>query len=195
MVWCGMVPGLLGSFFSWYVGAEARPLESQGCWWGKQPRGPALCLCFPIRPVECTGAESQMSLGEVHPSMDSPCPCNSSMGCWGKGVCSLGGGRDPSHVPAPTALVSSVSPSLSAQTIPDVSPMKRSASVLGHPRARGIRLDDYSLERVPPDDAQRHHLRRRDRDRDRAHRASDRSLGRYADADAGLWLPQPLVPP
>ncbi|XP_059588284.1 voltage-dependent P/Q-type calcium channel subunit alpha-1A isoform X2 [Alligator mississippiensis] len=80
-------------------------------------------------------------------------------------------------------------------TIPDVSPMKRSASVLGHPRARGIRLDDYSLERVPPDDAQRHHLRRRDRDRDRAHRASDRSLGRYADADAGLGTDLSMTPP
>ena len=37
--------------------------------------------------------------------------------------------------------------------------MKRSASVLG-PKAR--RLDDYSLERVPPEENQRHHQRRRD---------------------------------
>uniref|UniRef100_A0A7N5KKF0 Voltage-dependent P/Q-type calcium channel subunit alpha n=1 Tax=Ailuropoda melanoleuca TaxID=9646 RepID=A0A7N5KKF0_AILME len=61
-------------------------------------------------------------------------------------------------------------------TISDTSPMKRSASVLG-PKAR--RLDDYSLERVPPEENQRHHQRRRDR----GHRASERSLGRYTDVD------------
>ncbi|XP_014384914.1 PREDICTED: voltage-dependent P/Q-type calcium channel subunit alpha-1A [Myotis brandtii] len=59
-------------------------------------------------------------------------------------------------------------------TISDSSPMKRSASVLG-PKAR--RLDDYSLERVPPEQL---------RDRDRGHRASERSLGRYTDVDTGL---------
>ncbi|XP_059245159.1 voltage-dependent P/Q-type calcium channel subunit alpha-1A isoform X8 [Mustela nigripes] len=64
-------------------------------------------------------------------------------------------------------------------TISDTSPMKRSASVLG-PKAR--RLDDYSLERVPPEENQRHHQRRRDR----GHRASERSLGRYTDVDTGL---------
>lgn len=65
-----------------------------------------------------------------------------------------------------------------SQTISDTSPMKRSASVLG-PKAR--RLDDYSLERVPPEENQRHHQRRRDR----GHRASERSLGRYTDVDTG----------
>uniref|UniRef100_A0A2K6JZG1 Voltage-dependent P/Q-type calcium channel subunit alpha n=1 Tax=Rhinopithecus bieti TaxID=61621 RepID=A0A2K6JZG1_RHIBE len=65
------------------------------------------------------------------------------------------------------------------QTISDTSPMKRSASVLG-PKAR--RLDDYSLERVPPEENQRHHQRRRDR----SHRTSERSLGRYTDVDTGL---------
>uniref|UniRef100_A0A452THI5 Voltage-dependent P/Q-type calcium channel subunit alpha n=1 Tax=Ursus maritimus TaxID=29073 RepID=A0A452THI5_URSMA len=64
------------------------------------------------------------------------------------------------------------------RTISDTSPMKRSASVLG-PKAR--RLDDYSLERVPPEENQRHHQRRRDR----GHRASERSLGRYTDVDTG----------
>lgn len=64
------------------------------------------------------------------------------------------------------------------QTISDTSPMKRSASVLG-PKAR--RLDDYSLERVPPEENQRHHQRRRDR----GHRTSERSLGRYTDVDTG----------
>nr|XP_011771105.1 voltage-dependent P/Q-type calcium channel subunit alpha-1A isoform X1 [Macaca nemestrina] len=64
-------------------------------------------------------------------------------------------------------------------TISDTSPMKRSASVLG-PKAR--RLDDYSLERVPPEENQRHHQRRRDR----SHRTSERSLGRYTDVDTGL---------
>ncbi|XP_065510969.1 LOW QUALITY PROTEIN: voltage-dependent P/Q-type calcium channel subunit alpha-1A [Caloenas nicobarica] len=67
--------------------------------------------------------------------------------------------------------------------ISDSSPMKRSASMLGHPRARAIRLDDYSLERVVPvpEEGQRHHPRRRDR----GHR-SERSLSRYTDGDTGL---------
>ncbi|KAM6233253.1 LOW QUALITY PROTEIN: voltage-dependent P/Q-type calcium channel subunit alpha-1A [Porphyrio hochstetteri] len=69
-------------------------------------------------------------------------------------------------------------------TISDASPMKRSASTLGHARARGVRLDDYSLERVVPEDGQRHHQRRRERDR--GHRASERSLSRYTDVDTGL---------
>lgn len=69
-------------------------------------------------------------------------------------------------------------PACPPQTISDTSPMKRSASVLG-PKAR--RLDDYSLERVPPEENQRHHQRRRDR----GHRASERSLGRYTDVDTG----------
>uniref|UniRef100_A0A8C8SRU4 Voltage-dependent P/Q-type calcium channel subunit alpha n=1 Tax=Pelusios castaneus TaxID=367368 RepID=A0A8C8SRU4_9SAUR len=67
-------------------------------------------------------------------------------------------------------------------TIRDASPMKRSASVLGHSRSRGIRLDDYSLERVIPEESQRHHQRRRER----SHRTSERSLSRYADVDTGL---------
>uniref|UniRef100_P27884-5 Isoform CBP107 of Voltage-dependent P/Q-type calcium channel subunit alpha-1A n=1 Tax=Oryctolagus cuniculus TaxID=9986 RepID=P27884-5 len=65
-------------------------------------------------------------------------------------------------------------------TICDTSPMKRSASVLGPKASR--RLDDYSLERVPPEENQRHHPRRRER----AHRTSERSLGRYTDVDTGL---------
>ncbi|XP_014813496.1 PREDICTED: voltage-dependent P/Q-type calcium channel subunit alpha-1A, partial [Calidris pugnax] len=73
-------------------------------------------------------------------------------------------------------------------TISDASPMKRSASMLGHPRGRGIRLDDYSLERVPPEDGQRHHQRRRDR----GHRTSERSLSRYTDVDTGGT---PILPP
>ncbi|XP_045432004.1 voltage-dependent P/Q-type calcium channel subunit alpha-1A isoform X6 [Pipistrellus kuhlii] len=72
-------------------------------------------------------------------------------------------------------------------TISDTSPMKRSASMLG---SKARRLEDYSLERVPPEENQRHHQRRRDRDRDRdrdrGHRASERSLGRYTDVDTGL---------
>ncbi|XP_041266693.1 voltage-dependent P/Q-type calcium channel subunit alpha-1A, partial [Onychostruthus taczanowskii] len=68
-----------------------------------------------------------------------------------------------------------------AQTIADSSPIKRSASLLGQPRARGVRLDDFSLERVPPpEDAQRHPPRHRGH---RGHRASERSLSRYTDGD------------
>ncbi|MGH0175225.1 UNVERIFIED_CONTAM: hypothetical protein FKN15_069801 [Acipenser sinensis] len=67
------------------------------------------------------------------------------------------------------------------QTITDESPMKRSASSLGHGRSKGVRLDDYSLERVIPEENQRHHRRR-----ERGNRTSERSLSRYTDADTGF---------
>ncbi|XP_060909748.1 calcium channel, voltage-dependent, P/Q type, alpha 1A subunit, b [Labrus mixtus] len=76
-------------------------------------------------------------------------------------------------------------PRLSAdnQTITDTSPMHRSTSSLVHGRTgRGVRLDDYSLERVVSEEG-RHGGRRH---RDRSHRASQRSLTRYTDADTGL---------
>lgn len=77
------------------------------------------------------------------------------------------------------------------QTITDTSPMRRSTSSLVHGRSgRGVRLDDYSLERVVSEEGHRHAPRRRDRDRDRdrdrSHRTSERSLARYTDADTGL---------
>ncbi|XP_042161441.1 calcium channel, voltage-dependent, P/Q type, alpha 1A subunit, b [Oncorhynchus tshawytscha] len=76
-------------------------------------------------------------------------------------------------------------------TITDTSPMRRSTSSLVHGRSgreRGVRLDDYSLERVEGEG--RHGGgagggQRRDR-RDRSHRTSQRSLTRYTDADTGL---------
>ncbi|XP_073667916.1 calcium channel, voltage-dependent, P/Q type, alpha 1A subunit, b isoform X12 [Paramisgurnus dabryanus] len=82
-------------------------------------------------------------------------------------------------------------PRLSAdnQTITDTSPMRRSTSSLVHGRSgRGVRLDDYSLERVVSEESHRHGPRRRDRDRERdcSHRTSERSLTRYTDADTGL---------
>ncbi|XP_046893571.1 voltage-dependent P/Q-type calcium channel subunit alpha-1A [Hypomesus transpacificus] len=74
-------------------------------------------------------------------------------------------------------------------TITDNSPMKRSASSLGHGRSgRGQRdrggSDDYIMERVIPEEggAPRHGHHRRDR----SHRASEKSLSRYTDADTGL---------
>uniref|UniRef100_A0A8C7XQ77 Voltage-dependent P/Q-type calcium channel subunit alpha-1A n=1 Tax=Oryzias sinensis TaxID=183150 RepID=A0A8C7XQ77_9TELE len=76
-----------------------------------------------------------------------------------------------------------------SQTIHDNSPMKRSASSLGHSRSgRGHRGkgggDEYSIERPIPEEgrASRHGHRRKDR----SHRASERSLCRYNDADTGL---------
>ncbi|XP_042341586.1 calcium channel, voltage-dependent, P/Q type, alpha 1A subunit, b isoform X8 [Plectropomus leopardus] len=70
------------------------------------------------------------------------------------------------------------------QTITDTSPMRRSTSSLVHGRSgRGVRLDDYSLERVVSEEG-RHGGGRRHRDR--SHRASQRSLTRYTDADTGL---------
>ncbi|XP_059385642.1 voltage-dependent P/Q-type calcium channel subunit alpha-1A-like isoform X3 [Carassius carassius] len=84
-------------------------------------------------------------------------------------------------------------PRLSAdnQTITDTNPMRRSTSSLVHGRSgRGVRLDDYSLERVVSEECHRHVPRRRERDRDRerdrSHRTSERSLARYTDADTGL---------
>uniref|UniRef100_A0A4W4EUL7 Voltage-dependent P/Q-type calcium channel subunit alpha-1A n=1 Tax=Electrophorus electricus TaxID=8005 RepID=A0A4W4EUL7_ELEEL len=70
-----------------------------------------------------------------------------------------------------------------SQTISDNSPMKRSASSLGHGRlGRVVRAEDYAMERVIPEEGQRHGHRRRER----SHRASERSLSRYTDADTGL---------
>ncbi|XP_061840237.1 voltage-dependent P/Q-type calcium channel subunit alpha-1A-like isoform X2 [Nerophis lumbriciformis] len=67
-------------------------------------------------------------------------------------------------------------------TITDTSPMRRSTSSLVHGRTgRGVRLDDYSLERVVPEEGR--HGRRH---RDRSHRTSQPSLTRYTDADTGL---------
>ncbi|XP_030207718.1 calcium channel, voltage-dependent, P/Q type, alpha 1A subunit, b isoform X7 [Gadus morhua] len=77
-------------------------------------------------------------------------------------------------------------------TITDTSPMRRSTSSLVHGRSgRGVRLDEYSLERVVSEEG-RHSGgggggQRRHRDRsDRSHRTSQRSLTRYTDADTGL---------
>lgn len=72
------------------------------------------------------------------------------------------------------------------QTITDTSPMRRSTSSLVHGRTgRGVRLDDYSLERVVSEEG-RHGGGRRHRDR--SQRASQRSLTRYTDADTGESL-------
>lgn len=67
--------------------------------------------------------------------------------------------------------------------------MKRSASSLGHSRSgRGHRdrggVDDYGMERVIPEEGRtsRHGHRRKER----SHRASERSLSRYADGDTGV---------
>lgn len=68
--------------------------------------------------------------------------------------------------------------------------MKRSASSLGHSRSgRGHRdkggADDYNMEHAIPEEGRssRHGHRRKDR----SHRASERSLCRYTEADTGGW--------
>lgn len=84
-------------------------------------------------------------------------------------------------LPCRCSPLGAVSPS--PQTITDTSPMRRSTSSLVHGRSgRGVRLDDYSLERVVSEEG-RHGGGRRHRDR--SHRASQRSLTRYTDADTG----------
>ncbi|KAG7485905.1 voltage-dependent P Q-type calcium channel subunit alpha-1A [Solea senegalensis] len=68
------------------------------------------------------------------------------------------------------------------QTITDTSPMRRSTSSLVHGRSgRGVRLDDYSLERVVSEEGRQGGGRRH-----KSHRTSQRSLTRYTDADTGL---------
>uniref|UniRef100_A0A6I8P6Y4 Voltage-dependent P/Q-type calcium channel subunit alpha-1A n=1 Tax=Ornithorhynchus anatinus TaxID=9258 RepID=A0A6I8P6Y4_ORNAN len=89
--------------------------------------------------------------------------------------------NDPSPSSPPAHEHFGMGLSFCLQTISDASPMKRSASMLGHSRSKGIRLDDYSLERVIPEENQRHHQRRRER----SHRTSERSLSRYTDVDTG----------
>ncbi|XP_051570511.1 voltage-dependent P/Q-type calcium channel subunit alpha-1A [Myxocyprinus asiaticus] len=67
--------------------------------------------------------------------------------------------------------------------ITDNSPMKRSASSLGHGcQGRSMQGDDYSMNRVIPEEGHRHGHRHKDR----SHLASERSLSRYTDADTGL---------
>ncbi|XP_056608758.1 voltage-dependent P/Q-type calcium channel subunit alpha-1A isoform X5 [Triplophysa dalaica] len=74
-------------------------------------------------------------------------------------------------------------PADNQQTITDNSPMKRSASSLGHGRqGRSVRGEDYAMDRAIPEEGHRHGHRHRDR----SHRASERSLSRYTDADTGL---------
>ncbi|XP_035510971.1 voltage-dependent P/Q-type calcium channel subunit alpha-1A [Morone saxatilis] len=73
------------------------------------------------------------------------------------------------------------------QTINDSSPMKRSASSLGHSRSgRSHRdkggADDYNMECVPEEGRTRHTHRRKDR----GHRVSEKSLCHYTEADTGL---------
>ena len=71
--------------------------------------------------------------------------------------------------------------------------MRRSTSSLVHGRSgRGVRLDDYSLERVVSEES-RHGGGGR-RHRDRSHRTSQRSLTRYTDADTGSSLTRPCYP-
>ncbi|XP_061741451.1 voltage-dependent P/Q-type calcium channel subunit alpha-1A isoform X6 [Nerophis ophidion] len=76
-----------------------------------------------------------------------------------------------------------------SQTISDNSPMKRSASSLGHSRSgRSSRdkggPDVYNMEHVIPEEgrAPRHGHRRKER----SHRASERSLCRYTEADTDI---------
>uniref|UniRef100_A0A8C6WLS5 Voltage-dependent P/Q-type calcium channel subunit alpha-1A n=1 Tax=Neogobius melanostomus TaxID=47308 RepID=A0A8C6WLS5_9GOBI len=80
--------------------------------------------------------------------------------------------------------------SILTSTINDNSPMKRSASSLGHSRSgKGHRdrggQEDY-MDQVPEEGRTRHGHRRRER----RHGASERSLCRYADSETGVELSQ-----
>uniref|UniRef100_A0A8C3ILH3 Voltage-dependent N-type calcium channel subunit alpha n=1 Tax=Chrysemys picta bellii TaxID=8478 RepID=A0A8C3ILH3_CHRPI len=87
-------------------------------------------------------------------------------------------------------------PRLAAETqpIPDTSPMKRSISTLTPQRPHAMHLYEYSLERMPPDQAHHHHHHRCHRRRDKKQKSLDRSPNQLADGDAGLspWM---TIPP
>ncbi|XP_044849127.1 voltage-dependent N-type calcium channel subunit alpha-1B [Mauremys mutica] len=69
--------------------------------------------------------------------------------------------------------------------IPDTSPMKRSISTLTPQRPHAMHLYEYSLERMPPDQAHHHHHHRCHRRRDKKQKSLDRSPNMLADGDAG----------
>ncbi|XP_043386360.1 voltage-dependent N-type calcium channel subunit alpha-1B isoform X7 [Chelonia mydas] len=70
-------------------------------------------------------------------------------------------------------------------TIPDTSPMKRSISTLTPQRPHAMHLYEYSLERMPPDQAHHHHHHRCHRRKDKKQKLLDRSPNQLADGDAG----------
>uniref|UniRef100_A0A8C8SNZ9 Voltage-dependent N-type calcium channel subunit alpha n=1 Tax=Pelusios castaneus TaxID=367368 RepID=A0A8C8SNZ9_9SAUR len=69
--------------------------------------------------------------------------------------------------------------------IPDTSPMKRSISTLTPQRPHAMHLYEYSLERMPPDQAHHHHHHRCHRRKDKKQKLLDRSPNHLADGDAG----------
>uniref|UniRef100_A0A8C3TA98 Voltage-dependent N-type calcium channel subunit alpha n=1 Tax=Chelydra serpentina TaxID=8475 RepID=A0A8C3TA98_CHESE len=69
--------------------------------------------------------------------------------------------------------------------IPDTSPMKRSISTLTPQRPHAMHLYEYSLERMPPDQAHHHHHHRCHRRKDKKQKSLDRSPNQLADGDAG----------
>lgn len=65
------------------------------------------------------------------------------------------------------------------QSVPDASPMKRSASTVTPQRPQEVNLRDYTLEKPSQERTHHHHRRchhRRDRDRDRDRENRQRSL-------------------
>ncbi|XP_050782243.1 voltage-dependent N-type calcium channel subunit alpha-1B isoform X2 [Gopherus flavomarginatus] len=78
-------------------------------------------------------------------------------------------------------------PRLAAETqpIPDTSPMKRSISTLTPQRPHAMHLYEYSLERMPPDQAHHHHHHRCHRRKDKKQKSLDRSPNQLVDGDAG----------
>ncbi|XP_050782242.1 voltage-dependent N-type calcium channel subunit alpha-1B isoform X1 [Gopherus flavomarginatus] len=69
--------------------------------------------------------------------------------------------------------------------IPDTSPMKRSISTLTPQRPHAMHLYEYSLERMPPDQAHHHHHHRCHRRKDKKQKSLDRSPNQLVDGDAG----------
>uniref|UniRef100_A0A673XKT1 Voltage-dependent N-type calcium channel subunit alpha n=1 Tax=Salmo trutta TaxID=8032 RepID=A0A673XKT1_SALTR len=116
------------------------------------------------------------------------CFCD-SMGCAFEG-CAIEGYLHPQIINLALHLVFLHSPffvfARSSQPIPDISPIRRSASTLASQRPREVSLRDYTLERPSQDRPYHHHHhhrchRRRDKDRDKKQKSLDRTSSLPAD--------------
>nr|XP_043882709.1 calcium channel, voltage-dependent, N type, alpha 1B subunit, a isoform X4 [Solea senegalensis] len=84
------------------------------------------------------------------------------------------------------------SPGIHLATVPDASPMKRSASTVAPQRPQEVNLRDYTLEKPSQERPHHHHhhhrchhRRDRDRDREKRQRSLDTSLGGQAAGSVG----------
>ncbi|XP_010787620.1 voltage-dependent N-type calcium channel subunit alpha-1B-like [Notothenia coriiceps] len=83
------------------------------------------------------------------------------------------------------------SPGIQLASVPDASPLKRSASIVAPRRPQEVNLRDYTLEKPSQDRVHHHHRchhrrdRDRDKDRERRQRSLDVPLGGQPPGSAG----------